>query len=308
MKKLKVGVVGTGVMGKEHARVYSQLSNCELVGIFDQDFLRSSETASKSNTKAFKSLDELLDNINAISVCTPTSTHFEVGKKVLDHRVSLLIEKPLSTSIQEAQSLIELAQKNRVTLTVGHIERFNPIIPVIKESISGKDIISINITRVGPIPPRIKDVGIILDLGTHDIDLIRYLSGSNIESINSVHSKKINNFEDAATLSFKLANNTIASIVTNWFTPFKVRKIEIALMDRLVHGDFIKQEVEEFVVSDRSNSYTVTHLPVPKYEPLKTELEHFVTCVIEGSEPLVSPQDALEAVKVALECIKNGNR
>lgn len=301
-RKLKVGVVGVGVMGREHARVYSELENAQLVGVYDQNSLLTKEISRRFRTEPFGSLSKLLSVVEAVSICTPTSDHYSTAKSALENNLAVLVEKPFTKSMKEAKTLIELANKNKSLLTVGHIERFNPIIQTIKERIKDKKVISLNISRVGPLPPRVKDVGIILDLGTHDIDLIRYISGSEFKKIFCVASKKTKSFEDAAHLIFAMNNGTIASIVTNWYTPIKVRKIEVALMEELLVGDFIAQEVTQYFGYQSDGAFTTKNLSVSKVEPLKAELGSFIECVLKGQPPLVTPQDGLIAVETALKC------
>src|SRR3989304_5743732 len=243
--KINVGVIGIGSIGKEHARVYSQLKNVNLIGVFDINQKNACQVAKAFETRAFSKLNSLLKNLKAVSICTPTTTHYQVAKKTIKRKIATLVEKPMTSTVKEGKNLIKLARTKNVCLTVGHVERFNPIVKILESKIKNSKLISINITRVGPIPPCIKDVGVILDLSTHDIDLIRYLTDSNFATVHSVYTKGVNRHEDAAILIFKLTNGTIASIVTNWFTPYKVRKIEIATMDKFLVGDFIKQEVVE---------------------------------------------------------------
>lgn len=299
---LKTGVIGVGVMGGEHTRVYNSLKNSQLVGIYDFDKKLAKKTAHKFGCLAFKSVDDLLKNVQAVSICTPTTTHFEIAKKALRNKVSILIEKPITHSIEEAEELIRIAKENKITLAVGHIERFNPVVEVIKKKLKNQKVISINITRMGPIPPRIKDVGIILDLGTHDIDLISYLTGSKFEKVNSVVSSKVGKFEDAAILSFQLKNKTIASVITNWYTPFKVRKIEIATMDKFLVGNLMSQQVIEYSNYDGAGSYITKNLPVKYIEPLFEELTNFVDAALENKKPRVTGADGLLAVRIALLC------
>ncbi len=305
MKKLlKVGVVGVGVMGAEHARVYSTLKGCQLVGVYDNHKSLAKKVARKLGVTSFQNLDDLLKEVKAVSVCTPTTTHFDVASKALNQRVAVLIEKPIANTLEEAEKLIKLAKINKTTLSVGHIERFNPVIETLKKRLEKQKVISINITRLGPIPPRIKDVGIILDLGTHDIDLIRYLTKSHFEKINSVFSSKSNKFEDAAILSFQMKNKTIASVITNWYTPYKVRQIEVATMDKLLVGNLMSQQVVEYSNYDGSGSYVTKSLPVKYTEPLYEELNSFTQAISSNKKPRVSGLDGLEAVRVALYCQK----
>jgi len=301
-KILRVGVVGVGSMGKEHVRILKKLKNCLLVGIVDKDLRSIDLVAERFSTTAFKKLDDLFaKNIDAISICTPTSSHFQIARQALEKNVHTLIEKPITKTVYQAEKLIDLAEKKKLKLMVGYVERFNPIVAAIKVRIKGESVISVNFTRVGPIPPRVKNIGITLDLATHDIDLLRYLLETNFKKIESVSSTQ-NNQEDAAILSFKLGNGTIASIVTNWYTPYKVRKIEVATKNKFIIGDFITQEVYEYSNYKLDGSYLTKKIPIKKIEPLEEELKSFIESIELNTTPQVTGEDGLEALKVAVRC------
>ena len=211
-----------------------------------------------------------------------------------------MIEKPITNDVDKAKELNRIATKKGLMVNVGHVERFNPVVDAIRKCILGKKIISVNITRVGPFPPRVSDVGIILDLGVHDIDLIGYITGARFEKVFAVKSQEGTQRENAAVLSFRMSDGTIASVVTNWFTPFKVRKVEVALKDSLIIGDLITQEVSEFYGYENSE-YTTRSIPVDKQEPLKRELSCFLESVKQGKNLGVSAQQAIESLAIALD-------
>jgi predicted dehydrogenase len=215
------------------------------------------------------------------------------------------VEKPVAATVKEAQEIIAAAKKKKLVLQVGHIERFNPVVSAVKNAMKGEKIISIDIIRVGPHPPRVKDVGVVVDIGTHDIDLIRYLSESDFERTYAVIASPKNKFEDAAVLSFKLKNGTIASVVTNRLTPFKVRELKVATENKLIHGNLLSQQVVEYRrYEPRETSYEAKNLYVPFAEPLKLELESFVDAVKNNRKPKVTGEDGLRALEVALKCLQ----
>lgn len=306
---IEVGVIGVGTMGKHHARVYAGLPDVELVGIADVNKDVACAIAERYNTEAFIDYKELLkQDLDAVSIVVPTFLHEKVALDTAEAGINMIIEKPIANTVENASKIIKSADENDVKLMVGHIERFNPIIPVIKKSIGNGDIISIDVTRVGPFPPRIRDVGVVIDLATHDIDLIRYLTKSEFKKIYSLTSKNIFKNEDIAILSFEMGNGVLAHITTNWLTPFKIREINIATKEKFLKGLFIDQKVMEYSKYKEDNSYVVKEQNVPFGEPLKLELESFLKSIRYNEEPPISGADGLKALETAIECVKQNRR
>ena len=301
---IKVAVIGVGTMGKHHARIYAGLPDVELVGIADvKDVVH--EIAERYNTEAFLDYKELLKrDLDAVSIVVPTFLHEKVALDTAEAGVNMIIEKPIADTIENARKIIKSADENDVKLMVGHIERFNPIIPVIQKSIGNSESISIGITRVGPFPPRIRDVGVVIDLATHDIDLIRYLTKSEFEKIYSLTSKTSSKNENIAILSFEMENGVLAHISTNWLTPFKIREINIATKEKFIKGLFIDQKVSEYSKYKEDGSYVVKELSVPFGEPLKLELGAFLRALRDDKEPPITGEDGLRALEVAIKCLK----
>lgn len=305
---LKVGVIGVGQMGRHHARVYSELPNVELVGVADVDKTAAAKVAKKHQTQAFNDYQKLLgENLDAVSICVPTSKHKNVALEVMGRGVSCLVEKPIAPTVEDAKEIIKKAKSKGVKLQVGHIERFNPIVDVIKEAIKNEEVVSIDIVRVGPFPPRVKDVGVIVDIGVHDIDLLSYLTGSDFDETYSLSTSSINDYdkEDTAILSFKMKNGVLGHITSNWLTPYKVREIKVATTKKFLVGNFITQEVTEYsnYAADHAG-YVVCNLRVSLGEPLKYELTSFIDAVENDKTPEVTGEDGLKALEVALECLK----
>jgi len=306
---MRVGVIGVGVMGNHHARVYSELPGAELIGVADADARLVSATARTYNTKAFTDYKELLkQHLDAVTIAVPTSLHKKVSIDAAEAGVNILVEKPLADTVENANEIINAADQNGVKLMVGHIERFNPIVPVLKKNIRDSQVISIGITRVGPFPPRIKDVGIVIDLATHDIDLIRYLTDSEFKRVYPLTSKKVSGQEDSAILCFEMESGVLAYSIVNWLTPFKVREINIATEGKLIKGWFQEQKVIEYMQYKKEDgSYVAKELAVPFAEPLKAELEAFLKSVTNNEDPPVTGHDGLAALKIAVMCTEGDN-
>jgi predicted dehydrogenase len=217
---------------------------------------------------------------------------------------NMLIEKPIADSVSSAKSMIEAAGKNRVKLMIGHIERFNPVVPVIKKEIEGTAVSLIEITRIGPFPPRIRDVGVVIDLATHDIDLLRYITGSEFKKIYGLTSRNLAPYEDSAILLFEMENGVLARVTANWLTPFKVREISIATGEKFIKGSLIDQKVTAYSKYKENESYLVRELSVPYGEPLKLELQAFIHSVKNDIPPPIGGEDGLKALEVASLCLQ----
>ena len=257
---LKVGVVGLGWMGRVHLRNYTEMAGVQVVGVVDVDAKAREEVAAQFGVTTYASLDELLSHdLDAISVCVPTSLHHETGLAVLDKGINAIIEKPLAKTTEEGEALVAKAREKGVALMVGHVERFNPAVARVKELISGADdkVISIQIERVGPYPPRIQDVGVIKDLGSHDIDLIRYLTGSEYKSVYAVCSTSIGKHEDSALITAEMENGRTGQHHHQLGDPYKGRMINVACENKYVQANLITQEVKEY------SAFSTTINPIP---------------------------------------------
>ena len=294
---MKTGVIGVGDMGKNHPRVYVELGS-ELVGVADTDLEKVKKIAAQYGTRAYSNYEELLnEGLDAVSIAVPTMWHKEVAMAAINKGVNLLIEKPIADSLQSAQEIITAAQARRVKLMVGHIERFNPAVrklkQIVDDGILGK-LVFISARRVGPFVPRISDVGIIVDVATHDIDIIRYLIGSECTSV-FARSTRYKNIEGDAAIVLMGFGDVSACIEVNWYTPHRVRSVTVTGTEGVAYLDYIKQEVE---------IHNAEWKMIPKIdqaEPLKLELQHFLDCIKSNKEPLVSGYDGLKALEIAIE-------
>ncbi len=301
---LRVGVIGLGAMGKNHVRVYSELPDVEVVGIADVDYELAQSLAETYHTAPFADYQELLkQGLDAVSIVVPTSLHREIAVAAAQSGLNMLVEKPIADTINSTREIIKAAEENKVKLMVGHIERFNPAVTVLKKEIQNAKVSLVEITRIGPFPPRVKDVGVVVDLATHDIDLITHLAGSEFKKIYSLTSRSLAQHEDTAILLFEMENGALARVTVNWLTPFKVREINIATKEKFIKASLIDQKVSEYSKYKEDDSYLVKELNVPFGEPLKLELQAFIESIESNTESPISGEDGLRAVEVAIRCL-----
>jgi predicted dehydrogenase len=215
------------------------------------------------------------------------------------------VEKPIAPSVEEGGAIIAAARHARVALMVGHVERFNPTVEAIKDAICGEDILSIAITRVGPFPPRMSNVGVVIDLAVHDIDLIRWFTDSEITEVQPQLSNAVAEREDIALLQFRTTSGVLAHINTNWLTPFKARNVTIATRNKYVMGDLLTRQVTECFGFQPDGSYSMRHLSVGHAEPLRAELQAFVAAIREGREPAVTGEEGVASLEIAIRCLEH---
>src|SRR6202789_2939231 len=292
-RALRVGVIGAGIMGSNHARVLAGLPGATLVGIVDPLPEHRARATELVGCRAFANLDDLLaEGVDALPISAPTHLHHEIALACIARNIHILVEKPIASSVEEGQEIVTAAERAGVTLMVGHVERFNPAVAAIKQAISGEDILSIAITRVGPFPPRMSNVGVVIDLAVHDIDLIRWFTDSEIVEIQPQTSSAVAEREDIALLQFRTASGVLAHINTNWLTPFKARPIHIATRDKSVIGDLLTLQVTECFGFQPDGSYSMRHLSVGYAEPLRSEMVAFVSAIRTGQSPAVTGDEA----------------
>ena len=230
--------------------------------------------------RGFETLDQLLaEGVDAVTIAAPTHLHHEVALACIAKNIHVLVEKPIASTVEEGREIVAAAQKAGVTLMVGHVERFNPAVAAVKQAIAGEDILSIAITRVGPFPPRMSNVGVVIDLAVHDIDLIRWFTESDIVEVQPQLSSAVAEREDIALLQFRTASGVLAHINTNWLTPFKARSVTVATRGKYVMGDLLTRQVTECFGFKPDGSYSMRHLPVGHDEPLRAELIAFLKAV-----------------------------
>jgi UDP-N-acetylglucosamine 3-dehydrogenase len=303
-RSLRVGVIGVGVMGSNHARVFAGLPGAELVGVADPDRRQADFVARTLGCKAVGEVAELLDlNVDAVTIAAPTHLHHGIALACIARGVHVMVEKPISSTVEEGREIIEAAARANVTLMVGHVERFNPAVETIKEAIKNEDILSIAITRVGPFPPRMSNVGVVIDLAVHDIDLIRWFTESEIVEVQPQLSSAVAEREDIALLQFRTASGVLAHINTNWLTPFKARNVTVATRGKYLMADLLTRQVTECFGFQPDGSYSMRHLSVGHAEPLRSELLAFLRAVRTGAPPAVTGEEGVASLEIATHCL-----
>jgi UDP-N-acetylglucosamine 3-dehydrogenase len=302
---LRIGVVGVGVMGSNHARVFSGLPGVRLVAVADPDIGQRDFVTRALDCRGVDNLDALIAaGVDAVTIATPTHLHHDLALACISRGIHVLVEKPIASSVEEGQSIIRAANRASVTLMVGHVERFNPAVQAIKDALRDEDILSIAITRVGPFPPRMSNVGVVIDLAVHDIDLIRWFTESEIVEVQPQLSSAVAEREDIALLQFRTASGVLAHINTNWLTPFKARTIHVATRKKYVMGDLLTRQVTECFGFQPDGSYSMRHLSVGHDEPLRAELLAFVSAIQDCKRPAVTGEEAVASLDIAIRCLE----
>src|SRR5215470_8077955 len=301
---LRIGVIGVGVMGSNHARVLAELPGVKLVGVADPDRKRSDQVARSLGCASFTDAESLVRRgADAVTIAAPTHFHRDIAINCAGRGIHVMVEKPIASTVEESRA-IAAARRAGVTLMVGHVERFNPAVQSIKRAIKDQDILSIAITRVGPFPPRMSNVGVVIDLAVHDIDLIRWFTDSEIVEIQPQTSSAVAEREDIALLQFRTASGVLAHINTNWLTPFKARTIHIATRDKYLIADLLTLQVTECFGFQPDGSYSMRHLSVGYAEPLRSELVAFVGAIRSGETPAVTGEEAVASLEIATRCLE----
>ena len=303
-EKPAAGVIGVGSMGQHHARVYSELPDATLVGVSDVNEEQAASVAAEYDTTSMDR-DALLDAADVVSVAVPTQYHYDTVRECIKHGVDVLVEKPFVNDMERGRELAEIARSAGVTLQVGHIERFNPAARVLADIVPELEVVGITVDRLGPPVDRGGDDTVVMDLMIHDIDILLSLTDVDIESLTATAHD-----ERHVTAQFSFGDDSIASLTASRLTQQKVRQLAVTAESCRVNVDFISQTVEihrhsvpEYVEADGDIRYrheSVVERPIVENgEPLKAELRAFIEAAREGTEPIVSAEDALDALKVA---------
>ncbi|MFA5388817.1 MAG: Gfo/Idh/MocA family oxidoreductase [Candidatus Omnitrophota bacterium] len=301
MRKIRIGVVGLGRLGAIHAKIYSGLENVELAVVCDIDENTARNTADALKTSWTTDYKKLLDNeLDAVSIVTPTVLHYETARFFLMNKKHVLIEKPITRMLKEAGELIKIAARNRLIIQVGHVERFNSAIQAV-EKLSNKPRF-IEVHRLGPFAPRVKDVGVVLDLMIHDIDIVLGLTRSKVSNIDALGMKILTNHEDIANARMRFRNGTVCDLTASRVTSDSMRKIRIFQDDCYISIDYMTQEA--LIYRKAGGRIVSEQIDIKKEAPLTKELASFIDCVANGTRPVVSGKEAYEALKVALAIVK----
>lgn len=292
-------------MGTNHGRVLAGLPGISLIGIVDPLPAHRDRVVKMIGCATFTDIEELFAaGVDAVTIAAPTHLHHEIALICIARGIHVLVEKPVASTVEEGREIVAAAQRAGVTLMVGHVERFNPAVAAIKQAIKDEDILSIAITRVGPFPPRMSNVGVVIDLAVHDIDLIRWFTESDIVEVQPQLSSAVAEREDIALLQFRTASGVLAHINTNWLTPFKARNVTVATRGKYVMGDLLTRQVTECFGFQADGSYSMRHLPVGHDEPLRAELVAFVNAVRSGGVPAVSGDEGVASLEIAIRCLE----
>lgn len=300
MKKLRAAVIGVGYLGSIHARIYSQLKDVLLVGVCDIDSQKADSVAKACNTTAFTDYRDLIAKIDISSVVVPTRLHYKVSNDLLENNVHLLIEKPITTTLKEANKLIELANKKNLILQVGHVERFNAAIEAVSKF--KKTVRFIECHRLGPYNPRTIDTGVALDLMIHDIDIILGFINSKVKKIEAVGVMVLSPTEDIANARITFQNGAVANLTASRLTNNIMRKLRIFQDDAYVSCDYVAQSA--LIYRKTPFGITTQKIDIKKQDPLKKEIQHFIHCVQKGQKPVISGKEATEALSIALSITK----
>lgn len=301
---LNIGVIGVGYLGQHHARIYSGLEGVRLIGVVDTDINRAEEIAKKYGCNAYSDYREILDKVDALSIVTPTISHYHIAMDCITAGKHVLIEKPITNSVEDADRLIEESQKRDIIIQVGHLERFNPVFPVILRLV--KKPIFIETERLSPFLGRGIDVDITLDLLIHDIDIILALlkndKSVSIKDIKAIGSKVMTENIDIAKAWIDFDNGSQALLTASRISFEKSRKLKIFQEDAYFLVDYQNMEIKRFFMDGEKINHE--SINVNKEEPLKEEIKDFIDCIINRRRPIVSALEGRDALKIALEINK----
>jgi predicted dehydrogenase len=327
--KVRVAVVGTGALGKSHARIYAELARAgavEFVGVHDTATKAAEETARACGVRAFASLDELAAASDALSLVTPTTTHFELAQALLQQGKHVLVEKPMTSEAAQAAALVELAHRQQCVLQVGHVERFNPVFKYLQTVATEPRFIEAH--RLSPFPARSTDIGVVLDLMIHDLDVVLAFVRSPVTSVDAVGIPVLSRSEDIANARLRFASGCVANLTVSRVSVDRVRKIRVfsgptnptyisldyraqagyifrIARDGEAESSLLKKllRAKDAMIVSQFGGKRIVREPVPlaKEEPLRLELEHFVECVRARRTPLVSGESAKQALDLAFE-------
>ena len=308
MEKVKVGVIGVGALGRHHARLYQQCAQAELVGIFDVNEAQARQVAEELGTRVFADEAALAEQVEGLSLAVPTHLHAEVAEAMLERGKHLLIEKPITETLEQARKLLDIAQKKDLIIEVGHVERFNPVISYLEEKIDNPRFIESH--RLSPyppprpgLPPRGTEVSVVLDLMIHDIDMVLNLVKSPLVQVDAVGIPVLSPTEDIANARLKFANGCVVNLTASRVTPEPMRKIRLFQQNCYISLDYMAKDGEIFMKSGRGIHRE--KVPVGDHNALLKELEDFVGCIKQFREsgklptPKVSGAHGMRALEVA---------
>ncbi len=316
MEKLNVGIIGVGHLGKLHAKMFTQIANCNFIGVFDLNFTEAEKTADELKTSAFHSIDELLEKVNAVSIAATTNAHYEVAKKCFEKNTHVFVEKPITAAIEQGEELVKIAKEKNLKFQIGHIERFNPGLLSLESFIS--DPMFIQSDRLSQFNPRGTDVAVVLDLMIHDIDIILSFIKSEVKQIDANGVAVVSDHIDIANARIQFENGAVANVTASRISQKKMRKMRIFQKDHYISLDFVTGASEiyrllpvdqpalpssvsfgEIGVGDKKKRLIYEQPEIKEVNALKYELQLFVDAVLNNKKIIVTGEDGLRALKVA---------
>lgn len=309
-KKLRFGVIGAGKLGGFHTNTLSKMPEVELVGVSDPDLMRAQVLAWRHNCVAYKTEEELLSQVDAIVVAAPTEYHAEIGVKALKAGVHVLMEKPIANSEEGARKLLELSEKNKVVLQVGHSERFNSAVVETMKHVKNPRYITIE--RLGPYDPRVAATGVTLDLMIHDLDILLTMIDSEIVNFEAIGASLLSNHEDICNVRIKFKNGCLADVTASRATMEASRRMRIYQQDSYLSVDYVSARLKIYTkknpVVKSLKDIEITYPKLEPKQPIREELYHFIDCIKTAKTPTPSGEKGLKALRLALEITERMRR
>ncbi|MCJ7643239.1 MAG: Gfo/Idh/MocA family oxidoreductase [Candidatus Aminicenantes bacterium] len=300
MNKVRIGIIGVGYLGTQHARILSYLEEAELKAVADIDFQKALQIGNRHGVRYFQNYEEMIDDIDAAVVATDTSAHFSVSMNLLKQGKHVLVEKPITASVEQGEQLVEIAAKNNLIFQVGHLERFNPAVEAVENMISEPKFIEVQ--RLGSFSARSLDIDVVLDLMIHDLDIILALIKDDVVAIKSSGIHVVSEKTDIANARLEFKSGCVATLTASRVHQGKVRKLRIFEPTSYYSIDYIDQEVKIFPLDGRQTD--IKTLKIQKEEPLKKELKNFLDCIETGKNTKVSGAEGLRALRLAYSVIR----
>ncbi len=297
MTMIRAGVAGAGSMGRNHARIYSLLEGVQLVAVYDADAERAAAVVAEFGGRAVSTLEELAASCDLVSVAVPTVVHREVGCLLMEKGVHVLIEKPIASTVEDARALVDTSKRCKKLLAVGHVERFNPVLKQLEDRLTKPRFIEAH--RLSPFPNRSMDIGVVLDLMIHDLEVILHLVKSPVVSIDAVGVSVLTSTEDIANARIRFENGCVANVTASRISPERMRKIRVFQEDCYLSLDYQQQEGQIYAKVD--TGIAKFEVEIEKCEPLLGELQSFVDAVARGETPAVTGQQGMAALELALK-------
>ncbi|HEY69436.1 MAG TPA: Gfo/Idh/MocA family oxidoreductase [Anaerolineae bacterium] len=320
----RIAVVGVGAMGRNHARVCSEIPEADLVAVVDENLSLAETAARLHGANAYKDHRKMqeVEHPDAVIVAVPTQAHYQIATDLLEAGSNVLVEKPIAATLKEAQEIVDLAERKNLLLMVGHIERYNPAITELKRRLDSGELgrsFQIHARRLGPFPARIRDVGVVVDLATHDLDIMRYLTGSEVVRVYAEANREIHTSnEDLFTGMARFADGTLGLLEINWLTPTKIRELYVTGERGMFRADYLLQDLYFFENADVNGERwstmdvlrgvsegAMTRFAIKKKEPLRAEVEAFIAALDGDASQVVKGSDGMAALSLALSMIES---